>query len=98
MGLLRRGKGRVPTGQEVVRAADRRQMLPGDPEVLRGGIERLMTQQHLDRPDIDPRFKEVRRKTMPKGMDALAVRDPRGPLRVIVDFLRGADGQWRVGI
>jgi hypothetical protein len=39
-------------------------MLPGDLEVPCGGIERLMTQQHLDRPDIDPRFKQVSRKTM----------------------------------
>jgi hypothetical protein len=40
-------------------------MLPGDPEIPCGGIERPMTQQHLDGPDIDPRFKQVRRKTMP---------------------------------
>ena len=73
-------------------------MLPGDPEVPRGGIERLMAQQHLDRPDIDPRFEQVRRKTMAQRMDALAVRDPRGPLRVRGDFLGGADGHRRVGI
>jgi len=64
MGLLRRGQGWVPTGQEVERAADHRQMLPGDPEIPCGGIERPMTQQHLDGPDIDPRFQQVRRKTM----------------------------------
>jgi hypothetical protein len=39
MGLLRRGLGQVPTGQEVERAADRREILPGDPQVPCGGIE-----------------------------------------------------------
>src|SRR5215470_3486329 len=98
MGLLRRRLWWVPAGQEVERTADRRQMLPGDPEVAGGGIERLMPQQHLDRPDIDPRFEQMRRKTMAQRMDAVAVRDPCDPLRVIVDFLGGADGHRRVGI
>jgi len=57
--------GWVPAGQEGERAADRRQRLPGDPEVLRGGIERLVAQEHLDRPDIDARFEEVGRTTVP---------------------------------
>jgi hypothetical protein len=39
-------------------------MLPGDPEIPGGGIERPMPQQHLVRADIDPRFEQVRRKTM----------------------------------
>ena len=39
MGLLRRGPGQVPAGQEVEGAADRREILPGDPQVLGGGIE-----------------------------------------------------------
>ena len=98
MGLLRRGQGWVPAGQEVEWAADRRQMLPGDPEVPRGGIERPMAQQHLDRPDIDPRFEQVGRKTMAQRMDAVAVRDPRSPLRMIVDLLGRADGHRRMGI
>ena len=73
-------------------------MLPGDPERARGGIERLLPQHHRDRPDIDPRCKQVRRTTMAPGMDAVAGRDPRGPLRVRGDFLGRADGQRRVGI
>jgi hypothetical protein len=30
-----------------------------------------MAEQHLDRPDVDPRFKEVRRETMPERFDIL---------------------------
>ncbi len=73
-------------------------MLPGDPEVLRGGIERLVAQEHLDRPDIDARFEEVGRKTMAERMDAVAVRHPRTLLRMIGDFLGRADGHRHVGI
>ena len=51
-------------------------MLPGDPEVLRSGIERLVAQEPLDRPDIDARFEEVGRKTMAERMDAVAVCIP----------------------
>ena len=46
-------------------------MLPGDPQVLRGGIERLVAQEHLDRPDIDARFEEVGRKTMAARFDIM---------------------------
>ena len=70
-----------PAGQAVERAADRRQMLPGDPERPCGGIQRLMPQQPLERPDIDPRFQQGRRTTMAPGMAAVAGRDARGPLR-----------------
>jgi hypothetical protein len=35
---------------------------------------------------------------MAQGMDAVAVHDPCGPLRVIGDVLGGADGHRRVGI
>jgi hypothetical protein len=73
-------------------------MLAGDAEIPGGGIERPMPQQPLDRPDIDARFEQVRRKALPQGLDAVAVRDACGPLRVIVDFLGGANGQRRVGI
>jgi hypothetical protein len=65
-------------------------MLPGDPEIPGGGIERLMPQQHLDRADIDACFEQVRGKTMAQGMNAVAVRDPCSPLGVIADFLSGA--------
>jgi hypothetical protein len=57
-----------------------------------------MAEQHLDRPDVDSGFKEVRRETLAERMDAVAVRDPRGPLGVIGDFLRGANGHRPVGI
>jgi hypothetical protein len=57
-----------------------------------------MAEQHLDRPDVDPRFQEVRRETMAERMDTVAVCDPRGPLGVRVDFLRGAAGHGPVGI
>ena len=57
-----------------------------------------MAQQHLDRPDVDPGFEQVGRETMAQRMDAVAVRDPRGPLRVRGDFLGRADGHRRVGI
>jgi hypothetical protein len=57
-----------------------------------------MPQQHLDRADIDPRFQQVRRTTVAQRMDTVAGRDSRSPLRVRVDFLGSADGQWRVGI
>jgi hypothetical protein len=40
-------------------------MLAGDPEGPGGGSKRLIPQQHLDRPDIDARFQQVRGKTMP---------------------------------
>jgi hypothetical protein len=73
-------------------------MLPGDPQIPCGGIERLRPQPQLDRPDSAPRFPQVRRDTMPEGMDAMTVRDSCGPLRVLGDFLGGANGHWRVGI
>ena len=57
-----------------------------------------MPQEHRDRADIDACFQQVRRKAMTQGRDAVAVRDPCGPLRVIGDVLGGADGQRRVGI
>jgi hypothetical protein len=57
-----------------------------------------MPQYHLDRPDIDARFQEVRRKAMPQAMDAVAVRDAGGPLRVLIDCLGRAHGHGRVGI
>ena len=57
-----------------------------------------MAEQHLDRPDVDPRFQEVRRETMAERMDTVAVCDPRGPLGVLVDFLRGAAGHGPLGI
>ena len=98
MTFLRRGQGRVPAGQQVERAADRRQMLPGDLQVPRGGLERLVAQHHLDRPDVGPRFEHVSRATMAQRMDALAVRDPSALLRVVGDCLGRADGQRLVGI
>ena len=57
-----------------------------------------MAEQHLDRPDVDPGFEEVRRETMAERMDTVAVCDPRGPLGVRVDFLRGAAGHGPLGI
>jgi hypothetical protein len=71
MGVLRHGPGQVPAGQEVEGAADRREILPGDLQVPCGGIERLMAEQHLDRPDVDPRFQEVRRETMAQRMEVV---------------------------
>ena len=62
-------------------------MLPGDPEVPCGGVERPMAQQHLDRPDVDAGFEQVGRKTVPQRMDTLAVRDPRALLGMIVELL-----------
>ena len=73
-------------------------MLSGDPEVLRGGIERLVAQQQLDRPDVGPGFEQVSRATMAQRMDALAVRDPSALLRMRVDLLGRADGHRRVRI
>ena len=64
MGLLRRGLGWVPAGQEVEGAAKCRQMLLGDPEVPRGRVEGPMAEEHLDRPDIDARLEQVGRKTV----------------------------------
>jgi hypothetical protein len=57
-----------------------------------------MAEQHLDRPDVAPRFQEGRRETMAERMDTVAVCDPCGPLGVIGDFLRGAAGHGPVGI
>jgi hypothetical protein len=57
-----------------------------------------MAEQHLDRPDVNPRFQEVRRETRAQRMDTVAVCDPRGPLGVLGDFLRGAAGHGPVGI
>ena len=48
-------------------------MLPGDPEVPRGGVEGPMAQEHLDRPDIDAGFEQVGRKAVAQRMDTLAV-------------------------
>ena len=45
-----------------------------------------MTQEHLDRPDIDTRFEQVGRKTVAQRMNTMAVRDPRALLRMIVVF------------
>jgi len=60
-------------------------MLPGDPEVLRSGIERLVAQEPLDRPDIDARFEEVGRKTMAERISTLHIlrRSPRSVIRII---------------
>ena len=57
-----------------------------------------MAEQHLDRPDVDPRFKEVRRETMAERLETVAVGDPRGPLGVRGDFLGRADGHRCMGI
>ena len=73
-------------------------MLSGDPEIARGRVERLMAQQHLDRPDIGPGLEQVGRETMAERMDALAVRDPSALLRMIIDLLGRADGHRRVRI
>ena len=61
-------------------------MLPGDPEVPRGGVEGLMAQEHLDRPDIDAGFEQVVRKAVSQRMDTLAVCDLRAQLRMIGIF------------
>src|SRR5215510_6056120 len=98
MGLLRRGQGWIPTGQEVKGAAERRQILPGHPQVPRGGVERPMAQQHLDRPDIDARFEQVGRTTVAPRMEPVAMRDPRALLRMIGELLRRADGPRPLGI
>jgi hypothetical protein len=57
-----------------------------------------MAQQPLDRPDVDAGFAQVSRETMAPRMDAMAMRDPRSPLGMIGDVLRGADGHRPVGI
>jgi hypothetical protein len=46
-------------------------MLAGDSEIPGGGLERLMPQQHLDRPDIDACFQQVRRKAMAARCDIM---------------------------
>jgi len=73
-------------------------MLPGDPEVPCGGVERPMAQQHLDRPDVDASFEQVGRKTVSQRMDTLAVRDPSALLRMRGDLLGRADGHRPMGI
>ena len=85
MGLLRRGPGQVPAGQEVARAVECRQILAGDPEIPRGGVEGPLAQEHLDRPDIDARFEEVRRKTMAHRISTLPIlrRSLRAVIRII---------------
>jgi hypothetical protein len=97
MGVLRRGPGQGPAGQEVEGAAERRERVPGDLQVPCGGIERLRAAQHLDRPDVAPRFQEGGRATLAERMDTVAVWAPCGPLGVRGDFLRGAAGQGPVG-
>jgi len=72
-------------------------MLPGHPEVPRGGIEGSMAQEHLDRPDIDARFEEVGRKTVAQRMDTWAVRDPCALLGMLVDLLGRADRHRHLG-
>ena len=57
-----------------------------------------MTQEHLDRPDIDTRFEQVGRKTVAQRMNTMAVRDPRALLRMILELLRRADGHRFLGI
>jgi hypothetical protein len=57
-----------------------------------------MAPQHLDRPDLDPGVEPMRGTALPERMDPVAVRDARGPLGVIGDFLRGAHGHRPVGI
>ena len=48
-------------------------MLLGDPEVPRGGVERPMAQQHLDRPDVDASFEQVGRKTVAERISTLLI-------------------------
>jgi len=73
-------------------------MLPGDPEGLGGGIERLVAQQPLDRADVRTSFEQGRRATMAERMDAVAMRHPRALLWMVVDFLGCPDRHWRVRI
>ena len=63
-GLTPGSAGGGPAGQAVERTAERGQRLPRDPEIPRGGIERLLPQPQLDRPDSAPRVQQGRRKTM----------------------------------
>lgn len=72
-------------------AADCCQVLPGDLQVTRGGIDGPVPEQELNGPDVYAGFEEMRGKAVPERMDALAVYDPRSPLGVIVDLLGGPD-------
>ena len=86
-----------PAGQAVERTAERGQRLPRDPEIPRGGIERLPPQPQLDRPDSAPRVQQGRRTTRPQRLAPMAGRAPCGPLRVRGDCLGGAERPRRVG-
>ncbi len=52
--------------QVLERALDRSERGAGDVAVVRGGIELLVAQQHLDHPDVDPLLQEVGGKAMPQ--------------------------------
>jgi hypothetical protein len=57
-----------------------------------------MPHEHLERPAIDTRCEQVGRTTVAQRRHTRAVRAPRALLRMIVDFLRRADGPRRLGI
>jgi len=79
--------------QQSERAVHLGQMPPGDVAIPRGCVDGAVAEQELDRVQIHPGFQQMGGKAMAPRMDALAVGDPRAPLGVVGDLLRGGDGQ-----
>ena len=98
MVLLRSGQREVAEVEQIKRAADGRQILPGDMQETRGGIDGPVPEQELKSPDVDASFKEMRGKAVPQRMDALAVYDPRSPLGVRGALLGGPDRHRLCGV
>jgi hypothetical protein len=79
--------------QQIERAVDLGQVPPGEVERARRRVHGAVAAQELDRVQSHPGFQEMGGTTMPEGMEAFAVADPRGALRAGGDLLCGSDGQ-----
>ena len=81
--------------QQIERAVDLGQVAPGDVAIPCGRIEGAVAEQEVEGGQIHPGFQQMRGQTMPSCMAPVAVGDPREPLGVGVDLVRGGDGQGR---
>ena len=82
------------TAQQIERAVDRGEVLPGDVQIPGRRIDGPVAEQKLDSAQIHPGFQQMCGKAMAQRMDACAVGDPSDPLGVGVDLLRSGDGHW----
>jgi len=79
--------------QQIERAVARGQVAPGEVELPGGRIEGAVAEQEWAGGQLPPGCQPLCGQTMPSGMDPCAVGDPRAPLGVGGDLVRGGDGQ-----